>query len=241
MTTACSSTKPPAVKKPRVFEEVHDNILAQISKGELIPGSKLPAERDLAVQFGVGRPAVREALRSLEMSGVLRFEKGASGGAFIREGGADGVTLSIRNMLILSQLPLSHLTEARSCVLGQAARLAAARGTKADFLAIEKNIDLTESVVALGDPVATIAPISEFYSLIGKASHNPVMAMLVDSLVDIVRELLLRLKLPTGIDLITPRRAALMAMRAGDAMLAEQLIREHLERSAAYVQERMDR
>jgi DNA-binding transcriptional MocR family regulator len=66
---------------PRTFENIQGHILDQIRSGKVKPGDRLQPERELASSLGVGRSAVREALRSLEMSGVLRFKRGAGGGA----------------------------------------------------------------------------------------------------------------------------------------------------------------
>src|SRR5262249_58204045 len=68
------------------FEEICERIREQLALGMLKPGDKLPPERDLAQQLGVSRNVLREALRSLEMAGVLRLLKGVKGGAFIQEG-----------------------------------------------------------------------------------------------------------------------------------------------------------
>src|SRR5215831_10481200 len=65
----------------RTFEEICERIRDRLASGDLRPGDKLPAERDLAQQLGVGRNALREALRSLEISGILELRKGVKGGA----------------------------------------------------------------------------------------------------------------------------------------------------------------
>ena len=87
----------------RAFEEICDRIRAQIAAGSLKPGDKLPAERELAQQLGVGRNALREALRSLEIAGIVRLQKGAKGGAFIREGDAGRMDEVMRDMLSLAR------------------------------------------------------------------------------------------------------------------------------------------
>ena len=74
------------VRSSRIFEEISNQVRAQVVNGQLKPGDKLPAERQLALQFGASRTAVREALRGLEMSGVVELHKGVKGGAFIRAG-----------------------------------------------------------------------------------------------------------------------------------------------------------
>ena len=70
----------------RTFEEICGSIREQLALGVLKPGDKLPRERDLAEQLGVSRNVLREALRSLEMAGLLRLQKGVKGGAFIQDG-----------------------------------------------------------------------------------------------------------------------------------------------------------
>ena len=69
------------IRTRRAFEEICQRIREQLALGVLKPGDKLPPERDLAQQLGVSRNVLREALRSLEMAGVLRLQKGVKGGA----------------------------------------------------------------------------------------------------------------------------------------------------------------
>lgn len=73
------------IRTRRAFEEICERIREQLALGVLKPGDKLPPERDLAQQLGVSRNVLREALRSLEMAGVLRLLKGVKGGAFIQD------------------------------------------------------------------------------------------------------------------------------------------------------------
>lgn len=224
-----------AKPKTRVFEAVRDAILDDIRSGQMSPGDKLPSERDLALKMKVGRPAVREALRTLEMSGVLRFQKGVSGGAFIRAQSSDGLAQSIRDMIIVGRMPLRDVMVVRVHLLAQAVELACAAATDEDLKAIEHNIDLTEQAVATGDPSATIEPILDFNRLIGAASHNLVCAMLLNSIVAIMSDLLQALQLPTEIDVIQPRRKFLAALRRRNASEAIRLIRAHYDETTAYV------
>ncbi|WP_426442565.1 FadR/GntR family transcriptional regulator [Bradyrhizobium genosp. P] len=76
----------------RAFDTICQKVRDLLADGSLKPGDKLPAERQLAEQFGVGRSALREALRTLEAAGILTLKKGAHGGAFIRQGDPSRVT-----------------------------------------------------------------------------------------------------------------------------------------------------
>ena len=133
------------VKTRRVFEEICDQIRREVAAGTLRPGDKLPAERELALQFGASRTAVREALRSLEIAGVVGLQKGVKGGAFILDGNPTAVTQSIHDMLALGRISLDNLTEARMLTEQVVIRLACERATEEDFDALDRNIDVQMS------------------------------------------------------------------------------------------------
>src|SRR5512136_2169173 len=69
----------------RTFMEIANQIRSSIYAKTLKPGDKLPSERELAVQFNVGRISVREALRMLEQAGLIFIKQGSSGGAYVKE------------------------------------------------------------------------------------------------------------------------------------------------------------
>src|ERR1700677_4315711 len=94
------------IRGRRAFEEVCDQIRAQIATGKLRPGDRLPAERILGEQFKVSRTAIREAFKALEVAGVVRTETGVKGGSFIRDGDPEVVTLAIRDMLQLNKISI---------------------------------------------------------------------------------------------------------------------------------------
>lgn len=222
-------------RKQRVFERVRDAILDDISAERLKPGDRLPSERALAENFDIGRHAVREALRTLEMSGVLRFSNGASGGAFVREKSGDGVGKSIRDMIVLGRMPLEDLMAVRVNLLVQAAELAAERADDADFAAIDANIAETQRCLALDDPVATITPLVDFNRALGRASHNLVLSMLIDSVAEIVADFLKVYQLRSEIELVAPRVAIVAALRARDAGEAARILRSHYEQTTRFV------
>lgn len=209
---------------------VQSYILQNIRKKTFSSGDKLPAERDLSASLGVARQAVREAIRSLEMSGVLRLERGARGGAFIREVGPDGIAYAIRNMLILGRLPLHDLLELRASIFGQAARLAAERGTEEDFLQLDRNVGQLEHIRRTREQVATVRPSTEFYRITARASGNRLLAVLVDAIAAIIEEMLIQMQTwPFAKEGEIARRDTIAAMRARDGKAAEGIIRAHCE------------
>ena len=151
----------------RLFEDVCTKIRRDISNGTLRPGDMLPSERELAEELRLGRPVVRDALRSLEEAGILEFRRGVSGGAFIRSGDAGTLTRSITDMVFLNTISVQNLTEARTCLMSFAARLACERGKEEDFAALDANIDEMMLRTAEGRIEHTVESIGTFYILLG--------------------------------------------------------------------------
>src|ERR1044071_8871226 len=77
------------VKRSRIYEHIVEQIHALIREGRWAPGDQIPPERELAERFRVSRTSVREALRALEMQGVIDSRQG--GGAFVRPGGPEAL------------------------------------------------------------------------------------------------------------------------------------------------------
>ncbi len=221
--------------KPRIFEQVCDRIRAELAAGTIKPGDRLPAERDLAQQLGVSRSAVREALRSLEMSGILSLEKGASGGAYVREASADGLARSLHDLLFLSNVPLEQLTEVRSALLSLATRKACARATLSDLVDLETNIADTLSAWERGKINEAIIHIGAFYELLGKAAHNEVLVVMIASLTATVRALLEQTQLVLMPEFVAARRGIVQSIREADPDGAEQKLRRHLAALERYV------
>lgn len=221
------------VKTRRVFEEICEQIRRRLASGALKPGDKLPAERDLALEFKVSRPAVREALRTLEISGVVSLQKGVKGGAFIRDGNPALLTQSLQDLMILGRVSLPSLVEARRMINGMVIQLACERATEEDFQALEANMEEIEK----SDELQHRADAGvRFFGLIARATRNEVLVMLVDSLSDIIRFVIDRSGRKARPELVPVRRRILKALRARDPKAAARAMDEYL----TIVQEGMD-
>jgi DNA-binding FadR family transcriptional regulator len=219
------------IRPRRAFEEICERIRDQLAAGALAPGDKLPAERELAVQLGVGRNAVREALHTLERAGIVELRKGAKGGAFIRQGDPGSITQVVQDMMHLGSISMDELTEARLHIQDAVVRLACERATRADLAALAANIDATEEATRSGDYIARIECSREFYRLLAAASHNAALCLIVDSLTDILMGYL-RARVSAGArtkrDLIQARRRFLALLSSRDADAAVREMRAHL-------------
>lgn len=213
------------VRTRRVFEEICDQIRQLLNAGTLRPGDRLPAERDLALEFGVSRPAVREALRTLEISGVVSLQKGVKGGAYVRDGNPALLTQTLQDLVSLGRVSLRSLVEARALILDTVMRLACERASEEDFRKIEENISYIESSHDLDHRAAAGAT---FFRLIAEATRNEVLVMLVDSLGDIVRYVINRIGRKAWPELVEVRRRILAAMRKRNPGVAIKAIHEYL-------------
>lgn len=224
------------VRTQRAFEAVCDQIRRQIADGTLQPGQQIPGERDLAEQFDISRAGVREALRSLELAGVVEARTGQSGGFFIKAGNTDGITQAVRDLVALGQVPLANVTEARIELTCMAIRLACQRATEDDLNAIEADIDHHAELFRQGSGSRNSRSVGEFYRLLARATHNEVIVMLIDALSEIVRTLLMRIDPKPRSDIVRVRRLVLKHIRQGQANRACATMTAHLKNLNEYLE-----
>jgi Transcriptional regulators len=212
----------------RLFNDVCIAIRRRIANGSLRPGDKLPSERELAEEFEVGRPVIREALRALEEAGILEFKRGITGGAFIKPGHPSTMIRSVTDLVFLGAISIENLTEARTVLLSHTAELAAERGTEEDFARLQKNIDEIAALDVHADEPRTVAMVAQFYDLLGYAAKNEMLVFLIHSLSEVVGQILLKTR-PEAMSLvIASRRRLLDLLRKRDAKGAATEVIQHL-------------
>jgi GntR family transcriptional repressor for pyruvate dehydrogenase complex len=220
------------IRTRRAFEEICERIREQLALGVLKPGDKLPPERELAQQLGVSRNVLREALRSLEMAGILKLQKGVKGGAFIKEGDTSRMNEVMRDMLSLGTISVRELSEARINVIDLVVRLACVNARQRDFEALEANIERTDLATLEGRLLDRVECSREFYKLLAESTGNKVIAMIVNSVTEIHMRFVYAKVASSGAAtprLTDKRRQFLSALRARDVAAATRLMRIHLE------------
>ncbi len=220
------------IQSRRAFEEICERIRRQLAIGVLKPGDKLPAERDLARQLGVSRNVLREALRSLEMAGVLKLQKGVKGGAFIQQGDTSRMNDVMSDMLSLGTISVRELSAARLHVLGLVVQLACANAGQKDFEALDANIKRTDLATREGRLLDRVECSREFYKVLAAATGNKVIAMITDSVTEIHMRFVYAKVASSGVampKLVERRDKFLAALRARDVAVATRLMRTHLQ------------
>jgi DNA-binding FadR family transcriptional regulator len=214
------SARAGAVPLKRGFELICDEIRALVANGALRVGDKLPPERELAMRLGVGRNVVREALRSLEIAGLVAPRKGRSGGSFIQASDSRFFTRALGDMTHRGAISLNDLAEARRLIMVDAIGLACERANEDDFAALKDNIDLTERHTLARDFDRRREVATDFYRLIAIASKNQMLVVTVDAMVSTLWQFLRPSSdspLPT---LVESRRRFLRYFRARNVTLA---------------------
>lgn len=180
-----------AVKQRRTFEQILLQIEEAIIDGRLQPGDKLPAERDLAQTFSVSRASVREALRVLEMFGVLvaRRGTGADAGSVVADSALSGLQSALRLHAGLLRIPTRDMVEVRAILEQHAAQKAASR---------TEDGGLTARLHEIIDDMRTASDIDEFNLLdtefhvqLARASGNALLPVLMEALRGTMRRAML--------------------------------------------------
>ncbi len=157
------------VRPTRASDEIADQLRRAVFDGTLRPGDPLGSEGDLAQRFGVSRLSVREAMRSLEASGLIDMRLGPKGGPYVAHGDPHRFAEALAVQLRLVGVRMEEVLDALAGLEQMAGRLAAENATAAD-------LERIESLLQTGRSSASIARAGRlFHEAVADASHNPVV------------------------------------------------------------------
>lgn len=224
-------TTQPIVRR-KLADEVRDRILAQIRKGDLNPGDRLPSERALMESYGVGRPAVREALQSLSAAGLIEISHGERARVAQPDTHSlfDRVGQTMLHLLQTSPATLGDLKEARVLFEVGMAKIAANRAAAQDLAKLEECLERQRRAAGTGEFVKEDMA---FHRAIAAISGNTVCAMLSEAMLDWLFQFRTDLLRLPGSELITiaEHERLVAAIAAHDEVAAGQAMAEHLRRS----------
>jgi GntR family transcriptional regulator, transcriptional repressor for pyruvate dehydrogenase complex len=216
-----------AVRASRLYEQIVRQIEDSILKGVLKPGDQLPAERELAQNFGVSRTAVREAVKALREKGLVEAFSGR--GTFITNGTTQAIRQSLDLMSRIGQQEgFTHLAELRRILEPEIAALAAVRIEEQLVATMRESVAIMDR--SLEDPDAYIEADLDFHLALAEAAANPLVLSLLDSIVGLLREQRLKIFRVDG----GPERGQfhhkriLAAIESRDSEKARDTMREHL-------------
>lgn len=222
------------LKVSRASEDLVRQVKQAIRSGTLRPGDALPSERELTERLGVSRVTIRDALRTLEATGLLDIRVGARGGAFVTAPDPDHIGEGLANMLALSSATPEDITEARMLLELGAIPLVSDRRTDEDLAALEEICTRAERAVKSG--AYDVRYSTEFHVRLVHCAHNDAIGMIIDSFSGQLLMSLMRAKSVAphmGEEGIQEHRELVEAIRKQDPDVARELMSQHLGRTAS--------
>jgi GntR family transcriptional repressor for pyruvate dehydrogenase complex len=220
------------VQTSRLYEQIVQQIEESITSGALKEGDQLPAERELAQQFGVSRTAVREAVKALREKGLVEAYPGR--GTFITDGTSHSIQQTLDRMIKVGQPEgTANLAEVREILEPDIAALAATRADEENIAAMREAIAVMDSMRQDAD--AFIEADLDFHLALAEAASNPLILSLIDSIVGLLREQRMRIFYVNG----GPERGQyhhkriLEAIEHRDSQGAREAMRAHLKQVRA--------
>jgi GntR family transcriptional repressor for pyruvate dehydrogenase complex len=216
-----------AVRKGRRYEEIADQIQQLILRGALKPGDRLPPERELAAKLGVGRSSLRDAVRTLEVMGILEPKQGH--GTVVREPSAEALVVPLTRALMRKRELVAELLDVRRMIEPALAARAAVNATPEEIAHLEDVLRRQEAKIRRGEPA--IEEDSEFHYAIARAARNGVVLKVLDVLMDLLRESRAKsLQVPGRLSKsYAGHKRVLQAIKRRDGAAAEAAVQKHLK------------
>ncbi len=215
------------VRRVRRYEQVAEQIRKLISGGKLQPGDLLPPERELAAKLGVGRSSIRDAVRTLEVMGILEPRQGH--GTVVRDLSTDALVVPLANVLTRKREMVQELLDVRRMIEPGLAARAAKNATDEEVARMREILRRHEGKLRRGEQA--VDEDDEFHYAVALAARNSVVLRVIDVLMDLLRESRSRsLQVPGR-----PRRSfdghrrILRAIARRDPDGAEAAVRKHLQ------------
>jgi GntR family transcriptional repressor for pyruvate dehydrogenase complex len=174
----------PRINRVPISDELIARFKELIGKRIFVPGKRLPPERDLAEALAVSRPTLRQAMRALQIMGVIKARQGS--GSYLADSASEIMRVPSEFALALQNVSKTDLFETRYTLEVRLASLAAERRTEADLESMRHA--LSEMDKAKGDPEAWCEAEPRFHVCIVQAARNGVMATMIEMLSQMLLE-----------------------------------------------------
>jgi GntR family transcriptional regulator, transcriptional repressor for pyruvate dehydrogenase complex len=221
-----------AIRRNKVYEEVAKQI-ERLILTKLQPGDKLPSERELAEMLGVSRSSIRDAIRSLELLGLVEPRQGA--GTVVREISADSVVNPLATLLTRQRQSVTELLDFRKMLEPPLAARAATHATAEEIREMEEILRRQDEKLGRGE--IPVEEDSEFHYSVAMAAENSVVLKVLDVLMDLLRETRERSLQVEGRPekSLAGHRRILSAIKRRDPAAAEAAMRRHIQDVEAIV------
>jgi GntR family transcriptional repressor for pyruvate dehydrogenase complex len=216
-----------AVKRSKLYEKVAQQITEMMRDGLLKPGDRLPPERELAETFQVSRSSLRDAIRVLEVMGLVTPRQGE--GTIVCDVSAESLMSPLSSMLLHKRELVSELLDLRRMIEPPLAGRAATRATPEELFRLEDILRRQKAKVDRGE--LAVEEDSEFHYAIAEAAKNTVVLRVVDVFMDLLRESRARSLQVQGRlqKSFAGHQLIFRAIKRRNAVAAEVAMRRHIE------------
>lgn len=184
-----------SLKIHRATDIIENRISAMIMNGKVNPGDKLPTEKELSAQFDVSVVTVREALRGLEVAGMIEKRRGKGGGIYVTEIDNESVMKALHNFFKRRDFSAHHLAQVRLMIEPTMVKIVARQITPEELDNLENNLLYCENkleketvAIRLRDYHSLGEKNVEFHRLIAQATNNPVLVLTMDYVLDFISD-----------------------------------------------------
>jgi GntR family transcriptional repressor for pyruvate dehydrogenase complex len=206
-----------------------------IMEGRLHPGSKLPPERELARQFGVNRASVRQALKALDVMGIVHQRVGD--GTYLTHDASTTLRAPLDFLILVDGVSIQELFEARRIVEPELAARAAKRRSEKDLEALQAALDAMKTALENADIEELAENDLRFHEVIWQASGNRVCQRMFSSLQRIMSQSLrVTTSLRSDSAPLSAHEAMYYAINEGNSIKARQLMMDHLAEGESTIQ-----
>ncbi|GMG93729.1 hypothetical protein Cmtc_49490 [Cupriavidus sp. TKC] len=233
------------IRKQKRADLVAEELKRLITQRNLKPGDKLPHEIKLQQMFSVSKSTIREALKSLEVQGLISVSTGPSGGATIVEVPLDRTFQLMQNYLFFKDVGIADVYTVRRLLEPELAAGAIPHLTEDDFLALERTIDLCDPASQAAAGTKMLDQRQEdltFHDILAAANPNPMLRFCCELINEMIRQLVVfGNETPAceherfGAANVVFHRRIVAAARARDAEAVRSLMSAHMEECTHYV------
>ena len=187
----------PRRRRVKIVDEIIETLRQDIVMRRLQHGARLPSERDLSQRFGVSQPTTREAIRALEMLGLVEVVHGS--GTFVRSQADYALASALQTLLQIESVSVMQVLDVRHVLGRHSIEAAVLRATETDVACVSTAKERFDWPDELKDVAQVIDGIVEFQRVVSAASHNPILHALEAFLVALLNEVQMKLLAGRGL------------------------------------------
>jgi DNA-binding FadR family transcriptional regulator len=235
------SPRGPAARRPKLSNVIAEDLLRWIARDRLHPGDRLPNEKTLMEHYQCAKGTVREALRTLEVQGLVKMQTGPNGGAVIQPVPIDAVARQLRTFLHFEELSFEQVYELRHSLEVTLALSVAGRLDGAQLAQLEANIEECAEAMARDDRPAVRHAELAFHDILCESCPNPLLTFMCRFINGLLRDLVeyrserLEEHNAFGRSNIESHRKLVAAFRNKDADAVSRVMADHIHEAETFM------